>query len=502
VPQEVVRSAFAISGKVLRTDQKRNSAWSGSSDSVSREDLPTCSVGVIEQLREQVKCIEGRLPILGPVVGNEPAPKLTSVSLQGSLPGSLEEPLPGFLPEICPSAALSPGRHDDAQHNAANGAAVDMDHQEQSTPGMLPCLRAGLMQDQTAFPAGRFVHEDGGALPRAPSSSSLFGRSMDQLLPTQSQHQELPCWSLDDPLSRRQSAALRDHRDITQLRLDTAGVHEIKPAFHSAEPSSCVSRGVTRDWEACWSAARRFQIALMARRLISASASSNVIGQAATRPILWCLPRAHRREHGTPFLHGLQQFGLRSCDIILVETSNHHEMLWALEEGLKSNCLALVAGVLDDIELTPARRLALAAQQSGTPCLVLTHPRSPSIAATATRWRIGAAPSGPHTLERNCSSPVLRGTAFQNDQTLPDSFGFPGSFGSPSGSGLQANPSLKNFPGAQRFILTLERYRMMPRQESGHDVVVEWCDETLCLRLVPELSNRSHATRPTQYCRA
>ena len=110
------------------------------------------------------------------------------------------------------------------------------------------------------------------------------------------------------------------------------------------------------------------------------------------------MPRSARTEHGTLYSHGLRRFGLTPADVLIVETGNPQDTLWVLEEGLKSESLALVAGLIDDVALTPARRLALAAQKHGTPCLLLTHPRMPPVGATATRWRVAAAPGASHPL--------------------------------------------------------------------------------------------------------
>jgi len=458
-------------------------------------------VDVIEQLREQIKCIEGRPSVLGAAL--PPVP--------GSISGN--DLYPGELPDTADAHVSAyalrqrdDGQRDRAQHNAANGAAHDASRLEQKTPGMTPRLRAAHMQDQTAFPAGRFVAEDDSVPPCTlsssllaeqsthlsaaacqpnhtrpqtscpPASNALGLRAFGQYSPAS----RLPApWTLAalpherfDDRSRLGVPPFRDleedlestaqrRRDITDIPLDISGVHEIKPALQTRDqPKTAIA-----NWEACWSAARRFQIALMARRMTSLRASTSTIEQAVARPILWCLPRAIRAEQGELFIYGLRQFGVRPADIILVETGSPQETLWVLEEALKADCLTLVVGMLDDVELTPARRLALAAQKARTPCLLLTHPRGPPMAATATRWRVGPVPSALHALQQDLFCP-------ENPKDWDSPF-----------SG--------NTPGAFRFALTLERYRAMPQRAIEHEAIVEWCDETLCLRLVSELSDRS-----------
>lgn len=76
------------------------------------------------------------------------------------------------------------------------------------------------------------------------------------------------------------------------------------------------------------------------------------------------------------------------------------EVLWAIEEGLRCPELAAVAGELDALDALAARRLQLAAEAAGRPCLLLHRPRlagrGERLASPAlTRWRVAAAPSDP-----------------------------------------------------------------------------------------------------------
>ncbi len=194
-----------------------------------------------------------------------------------------------------------------------------------------------------------------------------------------------------------------------------------------------------------WAAALGFALRLTLRRLDVLKPRS-----AATR-LLWCWPSVFAREIGRPYGHGLTGLGLASS-CLFVETARATDALWAMEEGLRSQSLALVIGVLPELALTPARRLSLAAAASSTPCLIVTDPREPAAGSTATRWRVGARQSAPHPFE---------GSA----------------------------------PGAPRYAVSLERCREGALMIEASSLVVEWSDETHRFRMAPRLAHRAHAPR-------
>ena len=215
--------------------------------------------------------------------------------------------------------------------------------------------------------------------------------------------------------------------------LETGGIHEVKPATRE--------RGAS--WAATWAAAFVFSVTLGVRRCIS-------YGRAPS--ILCCRPAALANELGGLYGPGLRGLGLTPDRLIIVETANAADTLWAMEEGLRSGSLALVLGLLDAVALTPARRLALAAAAHCSPCLLLTHPRTEASAATATRWRVGPHPSAPHPFDRHA-------------------------------------------PGALRFSVDLERCRAQPLSAGTASFSLEWCDEALCFRLAPGMADRADAAR-------
>lgn len=110
------------------------------------------------------------------------------------------------------------------------------------------------------------------------------------------------------------------------------------------------------------------------------------------------LVASHRcfAEFGRPYGHGLRSLGIALSRVLLVETRNDRDALWAMEEALKPETApALVIGAIDGrLDLTASRRLNLAAAGAGAPLILLRAPGATGTSAAVTRWRIAAAPSG------------------------------------------------------------------------------------------------------------
>lgn len=203
--------------------------------------------------------------------------------------------------------------------------------------------------------------------------------------------------------------------------LECDGVHEVKAAAHLSGASA-------GDWMAGLGFALR--LAVRRREMLRPSASARRRGLW----MLWCTTRAFAAEYGRLSAQGLLQLGIDPADVLIVEAMREDEALQALEDGLRSKSLGLVCGVLDDVALTPARRLSLAARSSETPCLLITHPSSPPAAATATRFTVSRPRSALHPLD------------------------------------LRA-------PGNMRFAVRLDRCRAAPRASGKRSLLLEWCDE-------------------------
>jgi protein ImuA len=226
-----------------------------------------------------------------------------------------------------------------------------------------------------------------------------------------------------------------------QIDRDLAGgLHAA--ALHEVKGEGCGTAA------ADWMAALGFALRLTLRRLHALAPRSG----AAPAQILWCWPSVLARELGRPYGHGLTGLGLASSACLFVETQRAGDALWAMEEGLRSQSLALVIGVVPEVALTPARRLSLAAAGAATPCLLITDPLSASAAATATRWRVGARASATHVFEAGA-------------------------------------------PGARRYAVVLERCREGARTRKASPLLLEWSDETHCFRVASRLADRAPAPR-------
>jgi protein ImuA len=156
--------------------------------------------------------------------------------------------------------------------------------------------------------------------------------------------------------------------------LAEAGLHEIKPASYRDTP-----------------AALSFALAAMAQ------------GKAASirrEILLWCLTKEAASEWGHPYGPGLMALGLDPGRFLIVEARTMHDAAWALEEGLKSLTLIAALGQLETMAELAARRLGLAAQASGTPCLLVLGHRQEKLPGTLTAWRIAARESAAHPFDR------------------------------------------------------------------------------------------------------
>lgn len=118
---------------------------------------------------------------------------------------------------------------------------------------------------------------------------------------------------------------------------------------------------------------------------------------AARRPgiVLWALARRDL------FAPGLAGAGLAPDRLLYAECGRDEDVLAVMEEGLRHGGLAAVVGEVSRAPMPATRRLQLAAEEGGTPALMLRRwrgggedPLSPPSAAV-TRWRLACAPSAP-----------------------------------------------------------------------------------------------------------
>jgi len=219
--------------------------------------------------------------------------------------------------------------------------------------------------------------------------------------------------------------------DLLPRGLETNSLHEIKGASSSIRGASAAD----------WMAGIGFAARLAVRRIDACAAteatnaSSSIAGSGIGPWVLWCWPRQLAAEFGSPSAAGLAGLGLDPSRLIIVETARAGDALNAIEESLRAQSLAVVIGIIDEAELTPARRLSLAAGETATPCLLVTHPVSEPAGATATRWRVKRAGSAPQAFDPRA-------------------------------------------PGSTRFSIALERCRARPESAARSPMLLEWSDET------------------------
>ncbi len=93
------------------------------------------------------------------------------------------------------------------------------------------------------------------------------------------------------------------------------------------------------------------------------------------------------------FPPALVHFGVTPHNIIFLHLQKETEMLWAVEEALKCNCLAAVVGEISELSFTASRRFQIAVESSGVTCLLLRYQPSKTTTAAVARWRIQSLPS-------------------------------------------------------------------------------------------------------------
>jgi protein ImuA len=110
------------------------------------------------------------------------------------------------------------------------------------------------------------------------------------------------------------------------------------------------------------------------------------------KPLLWVQDRMAIIESGR-----IHPPGLPARDLIHVEARDAKDALWAMEEGVRCSCLSAVIGEIwgdpRALDFTATRRLAVAAERSGTPCWLVRLGGTANLSGARMRWRIASAPS-------------------------------------------------------------------------------------------------------------
>lgn len=115
------------------------------------------------------------------------------------------------------------------------------------------------------------------------------------------------------------------------------------------------------------------------------------------KQVLWIQTDFAALESGAPYGPGIALLGLPLHRLLILRVARGLDVLWAMEEALKSHAIAAVLAELpeDAADLTASRRLSLAARAGGGLGLLLRRRPCPLPSAAITRWEIAAAPSLP-----------------------------------------------------------------------------------------------------------
>jgi protein ImuA len=145
-----------------------------------------------------------------------------------------------------------------------------------------------------------------------------------------------------------------------------------------------------------------------------------LLPQLATgKPLLWVQDRMAIHESGRIYPPGLP-----SRNLIHVEARDARDALWAMEEGVRGSALSAVIGEIwgdpRALDFTATRRLAVAAERSGTPCWLVRLGGTANLSGARMRWRIGSASSLAHPLDpRAPGTPAWDAELFRARGFLP-----------------------------------------------------------------------------------
>ena len=189
---------------------------------------------------------------------------------------------------------------------------------------------------------------------------------------------------------------------VRQIERPTTTAHGVMPfglaAVDRVLPGGGLARGALHEIlgaggdEEDGALAAAFAASIVAR--LAPAGDGDSIGEGI---VLWCLAR--------PDLYGpgLAAQGLDPARLVLVRAARDIEILWAMEEGLRTSGVAAVVGEIGTLPDVASRRLQLAAERSGITAFALRRWRNSEQAArernlpnaAMTRWRVQALPSQP-----------------------------------------------------------------------------------------------------------
>jgi protein ImuA len=117
----------------------------------------------------------------------------------------------------------------------------------------------------------------------------------------------------------------------------------------------------------------------------------------AGRAVLWLRTQRDARLGGVMQANGWSELGGTPGDGLVGVVPGAMALLRAAVDALRCPALGAVIveswGTLRELDLTASRRLALTAERSGVPLLLLRIDATPVPSAAQTRWQVAAAPS-------------------------------------------------------------------------------------------------------------
>lgn len=115
-----------------------------------------------------------------------------------------------------------------------------------------------------------------------------------------------------------------------------------------------------------------------------------------SRPAVLLVGRRLPGERGVPYAPGLARFGLDRARLLLVRGRGDVDLLWAMEEALKSGAVSAVLGFVARPSFVAGKRLDHVARSRRAAALIVCEPDSATgPSAARLRWRIAPAASTP-----------------------------------------------------------------------------------------------------------
>lgn len=122
-------------------------------------------------------------------------------------------------------------------------------------------------------------------------------------------------------------------------------------------------------------------------------------GRKAGEPLLWLRLAKGKQSQQRPYAPGLAELGLDPAAMVLMRLPDFQSLLRAGIDCVRHGSAGAVVMEMDGrapaFDLTASRRLALAAEQSGTMVMIVRSGTEPAPSAALTRWQVTSAPSVP-----------------------------------------------------------------------------------------------------------